>query len=93
MLAVFALVLSFTKPLASRSYREGFKLLIAIGMRLAIPMIILGLWLPDVVSEAVQQSVPTAALSDVLNSDRQFSQGTLCPSATSHPAWCASSGT
>ena len=56
-LAVLYLASFVVEALARRRYREGANLVLAIGVRMLIPAIILGVWLPSLTKTVLTQSV------------------------------------
>jgi len=58
-LAVFYLGGFVTVALAQRRYSKGVGLMLAIGVRILIPVVVLGLWLPSLTKRALEQSAPS----------------------------------
>jgi hypothetical protein len=56
VLAVLYLAGFVLSALAQKRYGEGVSLLLAIGVRMMIPVVILGLWLPSLSQEVLEQS-------------------------------------
>jgi hypothetical protein len=59
-LAVLYLAGFVVAALAQKRYGEGVNLLLAIGVRMMIPAVILGLWLPSLSQKVLEQSVSDA---------------------------------
>jgi hypothetical protein len=62
VLAVFYLAGFVMEALVQKRYGEGINLLLAIGVRITIPVVILGLWLPSLTKTVLEQSVSGASL-------------------------------
>jgi hypothetical protein len=63
ILAILYLAGFVVAALAQKRYGEGVNLLLAIGVRILIPVVILGLWLPSLSQKVVEQSLSDAASS------------------------------
>ena len=63
ILAILYLAGFVVAALAQKRYGEGANLLLAIGVRILIPVVILGLWLPSLSQKVVEQSLSDAASS------------------------------
>ncbi|MFQ5872306.1 MAG: hypothetical protein ACE5JL_00690 [Dehalococcoidia bacterium] len=59
-LAVLYLASFVAEALARRRYREGVDLVLAMGARMLIPVVILGLWLPSVSKQVLTESMSGA---------------------------------
>ena len=57
-LAVTYLAVSVAGALTRRRYGEGARLLLAVGVRMLIPVAILGLWIPSLAKRVLAQSIP-----------------------------------
>jgi hypothetical protein len=62
VLAVLYLVGFVMEALVQKRYGDGINLLLAIGVRITIPVVILGLWLPSLMKTVLEQSVSGASL-------------------------------
>ena len=56
-LAVTYLAVSIAGALTRRRYGEGARLLLAVGVRMLIPVAILGLWIPSITKQVLAQSI------------------------------------
>lgn len=63
------------QSLFQRRFREGLSLLLAIGVRMLIPVLILGFWLPSMSKKVLEQSATTGSGAiDLLGLHSQFPQ-------------------
>lgn len=69
-LAVFYLGAFFFEALSRRQFAEGGRLLFAVGIRIAIPVLVIGLWLPKLATQALTQSIS----SDPARASRFFAE-------------------
>jgi hypothetical protein len=68
VLAVFYLAGFVMEALVQKRYGDGMNLLLAIGVRIAIPVVILALWLPSLTKTVVEQSVSGASVEQSVSS-------------------------